>query len=122
MSTFHFCLAKNFFIFSLDRVLVASLPLSTESNAAIQEWASASSHDILRLEKHEQVNCKIWSPFSGLALKYGLDINVANLEAGSKWVKSDQRAVIGHKYPFYSDISNVNENTAWLTERGLLHQ
>lgn len=32
--TFHFCLARNFFIFSLDRFLVSSSP---DSNAAIQE-------------------------------------------------------------------------------------
>lgn len=47
--TFHFCLARNFFIFSLDRFLVSSSP---ESNAAIQGWASASSQDIRRLGKH----------------------------------------------------------------------
>lgn len=44
--TFHFCRAKNFFIFSFDRFLVSSSP---ESNAAIQGWARACSQVILLL-------------------------------------------------------------------------
>lgn len=44
--TFHFCRARNFFIFSFDRFLVSSSP---ESKAAIQGWASACSQVILFL-------------------------------------------------------------------------
>lgn len=47
MLTFHFCLAKNLFIFSLDRLLVRVSSL--DLNAAIQGWARACSQVILRL-------------------------------------------------------------------------
>lgn len=44
--TFHFCRARNFFIFSFDRFLASSSP---ESKAAIHGWASACSQIILLL-------------------------------------------------------------------------
>lgn len=47
LNTFHFCLAKNFFILSLERFLEA--PGSADSNVAIQEWDRASLQDIRRL-------------------------------------------------------------------------
>lgn len=45
--TFHFCLAKNFFIFSLDRLLVDVT--SPEANFSIQGWARPPSQEILFL-------------------------------------------------------------------------
>ncbi|MEQ2214822.1 hypothetical protein XENOCAPTIV_021100 [Xenoophorus captivus] len=46
-TTFHFCLAKNLFIFSFDRLFVEDR--FSESNFSIQGWARPSSQDILRL-------------------------------------------------------------------------
>lgn len=80
--TFHFCAIKNFFIFSLDRLLVVvTFP---EENFSIHGWARPSSQDILFLRTTKSA-CVTKATSVGARWIYQFKITLGSCLAVSWW-------------------------------------